>query len=219
MVIRLASYVLLACLIMLPSPGVGTPAQSPDPSRQNVVWTNAVNCTVSGSSIEKTGGRDDTSDAAARSQQIIASGAAYVEFTVAEQNKTLFCGLTHSAIGMDYREIDFAIKLTSYSYAEVRENNDYRAETPYRVGDGFRITADSNVVAYFKNGALIYTSFKAPAFPLFIQAAFIGLGARIDNAVIGAGAITPNAEWPMYQQNSAHTGVSAGSLVSASNAS
>jgi len=37
--------------------------------------------------------------------------------------------------------------------------------------------------------------------------------------VIGAGAITPNAEWPMYQQNSAHTGVSAGSLISASNAS
>jgi outer membrane protein assembly factor BamB len=219
MVIRLASYVLIISLIILPSSGVGTTAQSSDPSRQNVVWTNAVNCTVSGSTIEKTAGRDDTSDAAARSQQIISSGAAYVEFSVAEQNKTLFCGLTHSAIGMDYREIDFSIKLTSYSYAEVRENNDYRAETPYRVGDVFRIVADGNVVSYFKNDGLIYTSLKAPAFPLFVQANFIGLGSRIDNAVIGAGAITPNAEWPMYQQNSAHTGISAGSLINASNAS
>src|SRR5437588_8851921 len=53
---------------------------------QNVAWTNATNCTITGNSLQKTAGRSDSSDAGARSQQVIASGDAYLEFTAGDPN-------------------------------------------------------------------------------------------------------------------------------------
>src|SRR5215510_13272763 len=102
MLVRLTSSLIIASITLLPPAlSTGSADQTADPSRQSVVWTNTINCTVNGESVTKTAGRDDTSDAAARSQQTIASGGAYLEFTVAELNKTVFCGLTHAAIGTD----------------------------------------------------------------------------------------------------------------------
>src|SRR5256885_2245390 len=46
---------------------------------QNVVWTGMVNCTASGNSLQKNGGRDDSADAGARSQQALASGDGYLQ--------------------------------------------------------------------------------------------------------------------------------------------
>jgi len=109
-------------LILLPAcvaPVAGQQAGGP----QEITWVNHVNCTATGGSLEKTGGRDDTADAAARSQQTITAGDAYLEFTVPQTNKLVYCGLTDAAIGTDFVEIDFAFKLTDYNVAEVRENN------------------------------------------------------------------------------------------------
>src|ERR1043165_2328040 len=68
-----------------------TTGQSASPT---VAWVNQINCTANSGSLEKTGGRDDTADAAARSQQTIAAGDAYYEFTPAQTNRLLFTGLT-----------------------------------------------------------------------------------------------------------------------------
>src|SRR3982751_6620516 len=46
---------------------------------QTVAWVNQINCTANSGSLQKTGGRDDTADAAARSQQTIAAGDAFYE--------------------------------------------------------------------------------------------------------------------------------------------
>jgi outer membrane protein assembly factor BamB len=170
-----------------------------------VEWTNTVNCTVTGGRLQKTSGLNDTSDATARSRQSITSGDAFAEFTATETNKLRFCGLTHSPIGTDYIDIDFAIKLTDFGIAEVRENNLYKSETPYRTGDVFRISIDSGIVRYAKNGLVFQTSQVAPAFPLVVQAAFISLGGSIENTVLGAGSMKDSAEWSTYQHDAAHT--------------
>src|ERR1044072_4750501 len=154
MLIRLAGSLLIAALILSPAFIRTSSGQSADGSRQGIVWTNTINCTATGNSLQKTAGRDDTSDAGARSLQSITPGDAYIEFTVAESNQTLFCGLTHSAIGTDCFEIDFAIKLTNFNIAEVRENNNYRTDVPYKTGDVFRIADESSVVRYYKNDVL-----------------------------------------------------------------
>jgi hypothetical protein len=171
-----------------------------------VDWSGTVNCTVTGSRLQKTSGVNDTSDASARSRQSISSGDGFAEFTATETNKLRFCGLTNSPIGTDYVDIDFAIKLTDFGVAEVRENNLYKAETPYRTGDVFRITVDGGVVRYSKNGLGFHVSSNAPGYPLVVQAAFISLGGSIENTLLGAGLMRDTADWSTYQHDSAHTG-------------
>jgi hypothetical protein len=157
-------------------------------STQNVVWASRVNCTATGNSLQKTSGRDDTPDAGAMSQQQIASGDGYVEFIAGATGKIRFCGLTNSAAGTDYSAIDFAIKLNDSGSAEVRENNAYKGETTYTASDVFRVAIQGGVVKYFKNGAVFYTSTRAIAYPLRVDAVFINLGGTANNAVISAGS-------------------------------
>ncbi|HKP85665.1 MAG TPA: PQQ-binding-like beta-propeller repeat protein [Blastocatellia bacterium] len=219
MPIRLASSLLIAILILSPAFTVRSVGQSADGSRQSIIWTNTVNCAVTGNSLYKTAGRDDTSDAGARSLQSITAGDAFFEFTVAEANKTLFCGLTHAAIGTDFAEIDFAIKLTSFNVAEVRENDVYKTDVTYKTGDVFRIADEAGVMKYYKNDTLFYTSIKPPTYPLIVDATLLMVGARIDNAVMGALALNAAAEWKMYQRDPAHTAFAVGSKINTSNAS
>jgi hypothetical protein len=157
-------------------------------SSQNVVWTSVANCAVSGNSLQKTSGRDDESDAGAVSQQQLISGDGYFEFTAGATGKIRFCGLTHSVSGTLYAAIDFAIKLTEFGVAEVRENNVYQIDTTYTGSDVFRVAIEGGIVKYYKNGAVFYTSNHAPAYPLRVDAAMLNLGGTVNNAIITAGS-------------------------------
>jgi hypothetical protein len=134
--------------------------------------------------LQKTSGRDDTSDAGAISQQSIASGNGYLEFTVTQTNKLGFCGLTDAPSSTDFTALDFAIKLTGRTVVEVRENNAYKSETALAVGDVFRISVEGTAVRYYRNGTLFYTSQRAPAYPLRAAANFINLSTTVTNAVM-----------------------------------
>jgi len=153
---------------------------------QNVVWTGTVNCTATGNSLQKTSGLGDTPDAAGTSQQQIASGDGYLEFTAGTTGKIRFCGLTHSPSGPDFYAIDFAIKLNESGVAEIRENNSYQGETTYTASDVFRIAIQGGVVKYYKNGAVFYTSGRAPSYPLRADAVFINLSGTVNNAIVGS---------------------------------
>jgi hypothetical protein len=153
---------------------------------QNVVWTSVVNCAASANSLQKTAGRDDSADAGGRSQQSLASGDGYLQFTAQEANKLRFCGLARNPAGTDFAGIDFAIKLTDYGVAEVREANVYKWETPYKSGDIFRISIEGGVAKYSKNGAVFYTSTSAVSYPLVADTSFISVGGTIANAVMAA---------------------------------
>ncbi|HXG94423.1 MAG TPA: PQQ-binding-like beta-propeller repeat protein [Blastocatellia bacterium] len=196
-----------------------TIAQSGDGSTPTVTWINLINCVANGSSLQKISGRDDTSDAGARSEQQITSGDAFLEFTAAQSDKTVFCGFSRNPIGIDYADIDFGFKLTNTGVAEVRENNIYQTETSYRAGDVFRVSIDGGIVRYFKNNAFLYTSFRSPSYPLMVHATLVHLGARIDNVSMGALSANSLAEWRMYQHDSAHTANATASKIDANNVS
>lgn len=156
------------------------------PFTQSVVWTDVVNCTVSGNSLQKTSGLDDEDDAGAVSQQQIVSGDGYVEFTAGSTAHIRFCGLTHTALDTQYPAIDFAVKLTDFGVAEVRENNGYFGETTYTGSDVFRISIVGGVVKYSKNGTVFYTSSKAPTYPLRVDAVFLDMGGTVNSTLISA---------------------------------
>ncbi len=161
----------------------------PAAGRQNVVWTGIVNCSASGNTLQKVGGRDDTPDAGAVSQQSIASGDGYLEFTATQTDKLGFCGLARTPSGTDFSAIDFAIKLTGRGVAEVRENNLYKSELSYSAGDLFRISVESGAVKYYRNGVSFYASAKTPAYSLVAAASLINMNTTVGNAVMSTGTV------------------------------
>jgi hypothetical protein len=147
-----------------------------------VTWTNIVNATANGGSLQESCG--GCGNSGAQSVQRITSGSGYVEFTAAETTTQRSVGLSNGNSNNLRADIDFAIALWNGSpgRAEVYENGTYKfGSVPYVTGDVFRITVASGVVKYSKNGAVFYTSAKAPSYPLLADASLAGPGSTIAN--------------------------------------
>ncbi|MGH8321812.1 MAG: LamG-like jellyroll fold domain-containing protein, partial [Gammaproteobacteria bacterium] len=155
------------------------------PHVQNVVWINVVNATMSGNSLQKTGGCDGCEDAGAVSQQQI-SGNGYLQFTASETNTLRAAGLAPVGAAETLASMPFAIRLQS-GIAGIREYGVYQADVRFVTGDVFRIAVQSGVVRYYKNGTLFYTSRQTPSFPLEVDVALFNMGSTISNAVISTG--------------------------------
>ncbi len=142
-----------------------------------------VNATATGNSLQKTAGCAGCEDAGAYSQQQIASGNGYLEFTASETTLLRYAGLTLGTNGTGEAAINFAIRLQS-GYVEVRENGVYQEGGTAVAGDVFRVAVESGVVKYYQNGNLLYTSSVAPAYPLHVDAALLDAYSTVTNAVI-----------------------------------
>src|SRR5207245_9875051 len=116
-------------------------------SVQNVVWTNPVNVTATGNSIQKTSGCDGCEDAGAISQQQILSGDGYLEFTASETTTLRFVGLSVGDTGTGSAEIRFAIRLQS-GIAEVRESGISRTRPTFVAGEVVQTCVASGVGNY-----------------------------------------------------------------------
>jgi hypothetical protein len=163
-----------------PVPPAAPPVSSPTagsvaPAR----WSTLVNVTANGNSLQKTGGCGGCPDGGAVSQQQIASGDGYVEFTASETGTLRYIGLGSSSVGTDIR---FALRLQAGT-AEVREGGVYKADTSFATGDVLRIAVEAGALKYSKNGAVFYTS-PGAAYPLFVNASLYDLNATINNVMI-----------------------------------
>ncbi|MBI4526179.1 MAG: fibronectin type III domain-containing protein [Deltaproteobacteria bacterium] len=181
-----------------------TTASPAGPSVANVVWTNLVNVTATGNSLKKTSGCNGCADAGATSQQTIASGNGYVEFTAAETSTLRFLGLSNGNAGTTGGEIKFAIRLQS-GWAEVRESGVYKKNTTFATGDVFRIAVESGAVKYYKNGGLLYTSTVAPTYPLLVDTSIYNLNGTLSNAVISTAATQTTGTTPAITPSSPTT--------------
>jgi hypothetical protein len=155
-------------------------------SAQNVVWTNVLNSTVNGNSLQRTSGCEGCAGGGLSQQQIV-SGDGYVEFTASETNLLRYVGLgapnASLANGFD---IMYAVQLAG-SFASVYESGAYRTDVPLASGDRFRVAIEAGSVKYYKNGQVFYPSAVQPIYPLVLNATLLQLGSTVTNAVI-AGA-------------------------------
>ena len=151
-----------------------------------MTWTNTVNVTVTGNSLQKTSGCDGCADAGASSVETIGAIGDYVEFTASESSTLRYVGLNRSDRGTG-SSMRFAIRLES-GHAEVFENGTYRTDTTFNAGDAFRIRIGlGGVVKYFRNGTLFYKSAQSsvdPSLPLLVDASLQSAAATITNAVV-----------------------------------
>jgi hypothetical protein len=183
------------------------PAASLSPAP--VTWTNAVNVSVSGTTLLKNAGCDGCPDAGAISQQTL-NGNGYLEFTASELAPLREIGLSTGNTGTSMTEIVFGLRLQG-GYAEVRENGVYRNDTAFKTGDVFRVEVASGAVRYSRNGTVFYTSTVTPVFPLVTDTSFSNMGGTITNAVM-AGSATANAIAPVAWTSLVKTSASGGVL-------
>jgi hypothetical protein len=174
---QVATLGIVAASILLGIPVRGAEA--------NVDWINRINVTVTGDTLQKTGGCNGCPDAGAISRGQIRRGDGYVEFRPGETNTFWFAGLSHGDNGTVFEDIEFAFRFNGAGHADVMESGAYQGgDTTYAAGDLFRVAIVNGRVQYFKNGQLLHTSNKMPQYPLMLDTSLGTVGTTVHDANI-----------------------------------
>ncbi|HQO58656.1 MAG TPA: fibronectin type III domain-containing protein [Candidatus Omnitrophota bacterium] len=148
---------------------------------RDVVWMSHDGITVTGNSITRNY-THNTWDAGSASI-IRFSGDGGVEFTAAQTNKILACGISSSDTNYNYSEIDYAFYLGSAGDLYIYENGVARgAFGMYQMGDRLRVERLGSTVFYRLNGALLYTSSVPSTGTLLVDSALFSANAQIQDA-------------------------------------
>ncbi|MBN8850284.1 MAG: hypothetical protein BGO55_32770 [Sphingobacteriales bacterium 50-39] len=124
------------------------------------------------------------------------SNNGYFQFTATETSTDRMVGLSTTFTGNSYANIQYAIRLNNGGALEIWESGNYRgAFGTYTTGDILKITVESNVVKYYKNGTLLYVSAVTPVLPMVVDASINSSGGSIGNAIVSnynTGTFTAN---------------------------
>jgi GH18 family chitinase len=160
-----------------------------------VAWKSGVGVSVSGSTLTKTA-LTAWGNAGAVSTKLLASGDGYVEVTASETTTKRMFGLGNGDSHQGYDDIGFAMYLSA-GQVMVYENGTYRGTFgAFATGDKVRVSVESGLVRYRRNGSLLYASAAKPAYPLLVDTAFYTQGATLSSAVLGGGWTAPPAPPP-----------------------
>ncbi|HEY8968997.1 MAG TPA: hypothetical protein VIM64_07885, partial [Puia sp.] len=125
------------------------------------------------------------------------SNNGYFQFTASETNKSRMAGLSTAHTSSSYATIQYAWYLTSSGNLQIYESGSGRGGYgTYTTGDILKITVESGVVKYYKNGVLQYISQTAPTLPMLVDVSISDAGGTISNAVVSnynAGVFTATA--------------------------
>jgi len=154
---------------------------------QNGSFTGIVGANVVGNSITKTAGTSWGNSGAISTQQI--SGAhGFVEFKAGQDADNLVCGLANSDPSGDFSQLDFGVYFQPGGLFGILQNGSSIGPTgSYTTGDTFRVALENNVVKYYKNGVLHYTSLVSPTGPLFFATTIYTTGASVTDITILTG--------------------------------
>jgi subtilisin family serine protease/subtilisin-like proprotein convertase family protein len=149
-----------------------------------IVWTNVVGATPSGADLTKTA-MTGWGNAGAISTRSISSGDSYLEFTALETNARRMVGFGNGDSGQGFADIEFGILLVEDGTVWVYESGSSRGQrTTYLSGDRFRVSVESRVATYWKNGVAFYTSALVATYPLVVDTALYSAGGTVANAVL-----------------------------------
>ena len=148
-----------------------------------VTWTDRVGVSASGNDLTKTA-PETTFNAGAVSVESLGDDG-YVEFTTGEATTDKACGLANGNGDQSLGDIDYAIRLNGSGRVSIVEGGTTRASAgTYAPGDVFRVQTLGEVVTYYRNGELLYTSELAPSFPLVVDTSLRTPGATIQEVAL-----------------------------------
>jgi phage-related protein len=166
----------------------------PGPTCQPVSWASLVNVTATGTgnSIKKTSGAEWVWDASSVSIQQIASGDGYVQVTLNGNDpsrKHFGLGIGNSSASYDDIDFSFAVQNDA---VWIWENNQEKVTLGNKpVGTTLKVAVEGGVVKYYVNNTVVYTSLKAPTYPLILDTSIANLNGQSTEATICRnGAVT-----------------------------
>jgi len=137
--------------------------------RERVTWTHIDGVTPQGDALVRVSGTGW--NAGAVSSRQIASGNGSAEYVVSDLNTHAMLGLSNGDTDASYADIDYAV----FAHPVLRqllvfEKGVYRGQLgSYAVGDELRVSVQDNVVSYWRNAALLYSSTVPPVYPLLLD--------------------------------------------------
>jgi hypothetical protein len=158
-----------------------------------VAWLNTVNVTVSGNSIQKTGGGAAWNAGAVSGAQLNAGdGAAQIQVDGGRAWRTF--GLGNADPDQGYTSLKYAWLLADTGALYVLESGVNKGGFGnYASGDLLRVELSGGAVRYSRMAAgsgawtLLYTSTVVPTYPLFMDTSIYTSGAWLQGAYFGAG--------------------------------
>jgi hypothetical protein len=192
---------------------------------EEVVWLNSSlqNLTATGNNLLKTQSNGVWNGGAASYNTVSNNG--YLEFIATETNTERMCGLSTSNANSNYNTIRYAIYLRSNGTCSIFESGSNRGSFgAYSSGDRFRVSVESNVVRYYRNNTLLYTSTLTPTLPLLVDVSINSVNGTVTSAKVinsNAGTYTVTATnvgtSPTYQWrvNGANVGTNSPTFVNA----
>ena len=162
-----------------------------------VVWTNTVNVTANGNSLTKTGGMDREWDAGAFSVQMVTSGNAFVETTVAETTTNRMFGWSSGDdVNQHFSDIDFAAYLRPNGEFLIFERGEQVSgfASTYQSGDVIRVEIQGANVVFLKNGIELHVltnRISSSNYPLRVDTSLHGANSTLQNVQIGLATTSP----------------------------
>jgi hypothetical protein len=164
--------------------GVADPLGCPRAEEQ-IVWSALSNVVTTGlgNSLNKTVSNGNWDGGAFALNSVSNNG--YLEFRASETNRSRMVGLSSTNADNGYASIRYAIYLQNNGIVGIYEAGANRGNFgAYASNALFRISVESNVVKYYRNGVLIYTSALVPSLPLFPDVSINQVGGTVTNAVV-----------------------------------
>lgn len=152
---------------------------------EQVVWKIAdlSNVQASGSNLTKIQS-DGNWDGGAASWNTISNNG-YLQFTATETNKARMIGLSTTNLNSSYTSIQYAFYLQSNGTISIWESGNSRGGFgTYAASDVFKVSVDNNIVKYFQNGNLLYTSAVPPTLPMLVDVSINGSTGTVTNAIV-----------------------------------
>ena len=138
--------------------------------------------------IYRAGGCDGCNAGGISNQQISTASGGYFQFTVSH-GPTRYAGLT-AGNSPSFAQLAYGVGIGSLNTVEIFESGIYRRDVPFSDGDLFRISVESGVVKYYRNGNLVFTSPTAPTVPLSAESLLLSLFSSLNNPVLAVGGAT-----------------------------
>jgi hypothetical protein len=160
-----------------------------------VRWTHPVNAIAEGDVLTSTGG--GAWRAGARSTRALVAGDGFLAWTVREGSGDVAAGLTHDDAAPSLADLDFALRLDAATreLAVVEGGVTRHRAGPYAAGDRLRIAVRAGQVEYSRNGQLLWTSTKAPRYPLVGGASLGAPGAAVRGVLLAGQHLGTTVAW------------------------
>ena len=160
---------------------------------ETVAWDNVVGASVGSGMLTKTAGPGWANAGACSTRGIEAGSDGYAEFTVPADGSYVFFGLSHGDAGQSSADIDYAFyPHPGQGLLIIYEKGVYIGSFgAFAPGNKLKISVQSDVVQYWRNGVLLHTSPSGPTYPLRVDTSLYSTGATIP-AVTLAGTTLVN---------------------------